>query len=207
MWLPIHVAAETASLSYRATEMFLAPCRPKSQRPYFDTWTLELAKFTRRIAMGKAQKKNKKAKARAAVDPLGGGAMAVDSANVEVEGPALPILNKVWLTTLCPPNDSRSQITFAPLLQLRSLEADDRAWAATALSNLVLDAALRKQLLAGGAVDGLLLLLTDLKPEVAVEAAGALRYADTFLVRSCGVEDIQTHFQKSCSSRWSGCMR
>ncbi|KAJ3050935.1 hypothetical protein HK097_008090 [Rhizophlyctis rosea] len=102
--------------------------------------------------MGKAQKKNKKAKARAAADPLGGGAMAVDSSDVATEGPALPILNK-----------------------LRSLEADDRAWAATALSNLVLDAALRKQLLAGGAIDGLLVLLTDLKPEVAVEAAGALR--------------------------------
>ncbi|KAJ3043927.1 hypothetical protein HDV00_003967 [Rhizophlyctis rosea] len=100
--------------------------------------------------MGKAQKQKKRSAARVAADPLGNGAVPMD--NTAPEGPALPILKK-----------------------LQSLKEDDRAWAATALSNLVLDASMRKQLLAGGAIDGLLVLLTDIKPEVAVEAAGALR--------------------------------
>ncbi|KAJ3299253.1 hypothetical protein HK104_009556 [Borealophlyctis nickersoniae] len=102
--------------------------------------------------MGKAQK-DKKRKGRTDPTGLNGGVVGANGTSAE----------------------DRQQVVLPILKKLRSLEADDRAWAATALSNFVLDANIRKQLLAGGVVDGLLVLLTDVKAEVAVEAAGALR--------------------------------
>ncbi|TPX71140.1 hypothetical protein SpCBS45565_g01221 [Spizellomyces sp. 'palustris'] len=59
--------------------------------------------------------------------------------------------------------------------KLASFSPEDRAWAATALSNLVLDQDTRKKLLSGGLVDALLRLLSDAQVEVALEGAGALR--------------------------------
>ncbi|KAI9093796.1 armadillo-type protein [Phlyctochytrium arcticum] len=69
-----------------------------------------------------------------------------------------------------------AKVEVLPIVKkLGSMSVDDRAWAATALSNLVLERDTRKQLLAGGLVDALLKLLTDTNMEVALEAAGALR--------------------------------
>lgn len=59
--------------------------------------------------------------------------------------------------------------------QLKSVKEDDRAWAAAALSNLVLDPGARAQLLSANVIELLCERLGDPKLEIAMEVAGALR--------------------------------
>ncbi|RKO84118.1 armadillo-type protein, partial [Blyttiomyces helicus] len=106
--------------------------------------------------MGKASKKEKKTARRNQADPLSmGPPVVLSSAEIAKE---------------------QRQEAIPPILKkLSAASEDDRAWAATALSNLVLDPESRRQLLAGNVIESLIALLTDLKLDVVVEGAGALR--------------------------------
>ncbi|KAJ3189756.1 hypothetical protein HDU85_000040 [Gaertneriomyces sp. JEL0708] len=109
--------------------------------------------------MGKAGSNKKKKSAARRADPLG---LNSEAPVVSSSTPATAIAN--------------GSDEILPLVKkLTSMNVDDRAWAATALSNLVLDRETRKKLLAGGILDALIRLLCDTQPEVVQEAAGALR--------------------------------
>ncbi|KAI8825993.1 armadillo-type protein [Fimicolochytrium jonesii] len=74
-------------------------------------------------------------------------------------------------------SDAPATTQAAPIVKkLASASLDDRAWAATALSNLVLDAHTRRSLLADDIIGQLLSVLsTEGHAEVIVEVCGALR--------------------------------
>ncbi|KAJ3178917.1 hypothetical protein HDU87_003184 [Geranomyces variabilis] len=77
---------------------------------------------------------------------------------------------------IMPPQQQAPKPEVFPVVKkLSSDSIDDRAWAATALSNLVLDPEMRKKLLAAQVLPPLLALLADQHAEVVVEATGALR--------------------------------
>ena len=73
----------------------------------------------------------------------------------------LPIVSKVLLYVDC---------------KLSSPEPNDRAWAASAISNLILDPDTCQQLLQNQLLNALLHLLSDSHDEIAMEASGAIRY-------------------------------
>ena len=63
-------------------------------------------------------------------------------------------------------------------MQLSSVDAQERTWACSAVSNLIQNDPSTRRLLQGKNVVGALInRLSDSVPEVTVEAAGALRYA------------------------------
>ncbi|TPX57799.1 hypothetical protein PhCBS80983_g03577 [Powellomyces hirtus] len=106
--------------------------------------------------MGKAANQKKKAARKLRNDPTGL-AGAADDVNVTMSaGAAKPEV-------------------FPVVKKLQSDSVDDRAWAATTLSNLVLEPDMRKKLLASQVLGPLLTLLRDAHAEVVVEATGALR--------------------------------
>ncbi|KAJ3160000.1 hypothetical protein HDU86_001265 [Geranomyces michiganensis] len=103
--------------------------------------------------MGKASKKAKAAARARRNDPTGLSGLASD----------------------VPLPQPRPEEVFPVVKKLSAVSVDDRAWAATALSNLVLDPEMRKKLLAAQVLPPLLALLADEHAEVVVEASGALR--------------------------------
>ncbi|KAJ3146616.1 hypothetical protein HDU89_006087 [Geranomyces variabilis] len=109
--------------------------------------------------MGKANKKGRAAARARRNDPTG---------LADLNGP-------VAAAGLVPPTQQPKPEVFPVVKKLSSDSIDDRAWAATALSNLVLDPEMRKKLLAAQVLPPLLALLADQHAEVVVEATGALR--------------------------------
>ncbi|KAI8588148.1 hypothetical protein BDZ88DRAFT_206358 [Geranomyces variabilis] len=109
--------------------------------------------------MGKANKKGRAAARARRNDPTG---------LADLNGP-------VAAAGIMPPTQQPKPEVFPVVKKLSSDSIDDRAWAATALSNLVLDPEMRKKLLAAQVLPPLLALLADQHAEVVVEATGALR--------------------------------
>ncbi|KAJ3002468.1 hypothetical protein HKX48_002309, partial [Thoreauomyces humboldtii] len=78
-------------------------------------------------------------------------------------------------TTTTAPAPATYQEVVPIVRKLKAASHDDRAWAATSISNMVLEADMRKKLLGAGVVGALLECLADPAAEVRVEACGALR--------------------------------